>query len=131
MEAEIQALSLGLDYKFLIKDLIEEIIGRTLQLEAMIESNIIFNVVSKDGQTAERRLKIDIIAHIQSYHLGELDGISSLQGTENHADSRTKPTVTTNSPMFRIMNSRSVESNRRFDCPEMLCERQQTGSLVV
>lgn len=38
MEAEIQYLVLGFDYIIIIKDLIEEIVGSTLQLEAMMDS---------------------------------------------------------------------------------------------
>lgn len=45
MAAEIQALVLGFDYAFLVKDLVEEILGRKMRIEAMIDSETVFNVV--------------------------------------------------------------------------------------
>lgn len=36
MAAEIQALVLGFDFAFLLKELVEEIIGHYLRLESMI-----------------------------------------------------------------------------------------------
>lgn len=57
MTAEVQALVLGFDYAFLAKFLSEEIIGRTLELETMMNSRTMFDVVSKDGATTKHRLQ--------------------------------------------------------------------------
>ena len=105
MAAEIQALVLGFDYAYVIQHLVEEIIGRTIKLEAMIDSKTVFNVVAKDGQTAEKRLQIDVLALRQSYDLGELDRIAWIPGHENPADSLTKPVLTKKTPMFAMMES--------------------------
>ena len=103
MAAEIQALVLGFDFAFLIKDLVDEILGTDMRIEALIDSKTVFNVVAKDGKTAERILQIDILAHRQSYDIGELDRIAWIPGNTNPADSFTKTILSTTSPLFHIM----------------------------
>lgn len=46
MVAEIQALVLGFDFSFLFKNLVEEILDRKLNLEEIIYSKTVFNVLS-------------------------------------------------------------------------------------
>lgn len=70
MESEIQALVLGFDFAYLFKDRIEEILGRSIRLESMVDSETVFNVVAKVGQTAERRLQLDVLALLPSYDKG-------------------------------------------------------------
>lgn len=55
MAAEVQELVLGFDFAFLVKDLIEEILGHKIRLEVMIDRRTVFNVVAKDGQTSGKR----------------------------------------------------------------------------
>lgn len=61
MATEIQDLGLGFDYAFLVKNFIEELLGRKILQEAMLDSKNVFNVVAKDGKTADRRLQIDFL----------------------------------------------------------------------
>lgn len=103
MAAEIQALVLGFDYAFVVKDLIEEILGHHISLDALIDSRTVFNVIAKDAQTAERRLQIDVLALRQSYDAGELERIGWIPGDKNPADSLTKPVLNIRSPLFSIM----------------------------
>ena len=105
MAAELHALVLGFDYAFLVKDLVEEILGRKIVVEAMVDNKSVFNVIAKDGKTAERRLQIYVLALRQSYDLGELERIAWIPGTDNPADSLTKPVLSTSSPLFNIMCS--------------------------
>lgn len=62
MEVEFQALMLGFDYAYMVKDFLEEIKCRFMTIEAMIGSKTVLNYISKDGKTTEPRLKIDIAA---------------------------------------------------------------------
>lgn len=103
MAAELQALTLGFDYVFFVKDFIDEILGVKMIIEAMIDSKHVFNVVEKDCKTAERRLQIDILALRKSYDLEELDRIAWIPASSNPADSLNKPVLTTKSPLFNIM----------------------------
>lgn len=75
MAAEIQALTLGFDYAFVVRNLVEEIFGRNISMDFLIDSKTVFNVISKDKQTTELRLQIDVLALRRSYDLGELDRV--------------------------------------------------------
>lgn len=109
LAAEIQALVLGFDSAFLVKDLVEELLGRTIKLEALIDSKTVFNVIAKDGKTSEKRLQIDVLALRQSYDLGELDRIAWIPGKRNPADSLTKPVLTTSSPLYQVMKTNKLD----------------------
>ena len=109
MTAEVQALILGFDYAFMIKTLVEEILGTELVIEAMIDSRTVFNVVAKKAKTTERRLQIDIFALRQSYDTGELNRIAWIPGQSNPADPLTKPALSKSSPLFKIMTTNKFE----------------------
>lgn len=106
MAAEIQALVLGFDYAYVVKDLIEEILGRTIMLDAMVDSKTVFDVIAKDAKTTERRLQIDVIALRQSYDMGELNRLAWIPGIMNASDPLTKDYVLKrNTPLYIIMAS--------------------------
>lgn len=105
MAAELHALTLGFDYAFVIKDLLEDILGRKIKIEALIDSKTVFNVITKEGSTTERRLQIDILALRQSYDIGELHRIGWIPGPTNPADSLTKEVLNTTSPLFLLMTT--------------------------
>lgn len=62
MDAEVQALVLGFDYSYVVKDLIEELMGRKLRLEALVDRKTLYTVIAKDATTAQRRFHIDVLA---------------------------------------------------------------------
>lgn len=105
LAAEMHGLTLGFDYAFVIKTMLEEIIGRTVQVEALIDSKTLFNVIAKDASTAERRLQIDALALRESYSIGELSRIGWLPGTRNPTNGLTKCILSQNSPLYRLMIS--------------------------
>lgn len=53
MAAEVHALVLGFNIAFLPRDLAEELLGRPVQLEAILDSKTGFDVIARDGMTAE------------------------------------------------------------------------------
>lgn len=53
-----------------MQELFQDMMGRKLSLDAMTDSKTVFNVVSKDGHTAERRLQIDVFLLRQSHDTG-------------------------------------------------------------
>lgn len=71
-EADIQVLVLGFDFPFLVNDLVEEIIGKKIRLEAIIGSKTIFNLVAKHCRMEKHRLQIAVFARRQSNEIGEL-----------------------------------------------------------
>ena len=103
MEAKIQAVILGFDYAYIIKNQVEEILGRSMSIEAMIDSKTVFNVVAKEGKITEKRLQIDILALRQSYDGGELKHIAWIPGDINPEDPLTKPNFNTKTTLYTIM----------------------------
>lgn len=65
----MQALFHGFNFAYLVIDLVSELLGSTIQLEAMIDSRKVFNVIAKDGQPTECCLQIDVVALHQSYEV--------------------------------------------------------------
>lgn len=61
MAAKVHELFRGFDFHILIKDLAQEILGRDVKLESLVDSITLFNDISKDGSTAERRLRMDVM----------------------------------------------------------------------
>lgn len=78
---ELFALVHGFDFAFVMSQLVEDITGLALTLEAIIDSNSVFDVLAKDSATAEKRLQIDIFALRESYSKGELDKIDGNRRT--------------------------------------------------
>ena len=109
MAAEIQALILGFDYAYLIKDQLDEILGRDVKIEAVVDSKTTFNVVAKEGKTTERRLQIDIMTLRQSYDNGELSRINWVPGPMNPSDPLTMPTLNKSNALYKIMVENRLE----------------------
>lgn len=61
MVAETQALVLGFNYVSLLKDMVEKMLGRRLRLEELIDSDKVFSVISKEGKTAEKNMRIYVL----------------------------------------------------------------------
>lgn len=69
----------------------------------MAYSRALFDVITRDAMTAEKRLKIDVLALGESYDKKELCRIAWIPVTSNPADQPTKPTFSKSSPLFEIM----------------------------
>ena len=70
MAAKVHALVLGFDYAYVIREAVEEPLGRRVEIEAYVDSRTLFNVIAKDSPTAERRFQIDVLALRESYQKG-------------------------------------------------------------
>lgn len=75
-EAELHALVLRFYFSFLIKDLVKEILGSKLRMEAMIYNKTVFIDGHKDWKTAKNRIQIAILSW-QIFDIGELDSTES------------------------------------------------------
>lgn len=60
MESETQGLVLGFDFSYGIRDMLVEIIGKEMVLEAFVEISAVFDFLAKYGKKTERRLQICI-----------------------------------------------------------------------
>lgn len=90
LPAEMNALVLGFEYSFIVRDLLESVIGRTLKLESLVDSKTLFDIISKNGATSESRLQIDVLSLRQSHYNGDLNKIGWIPRSFNMADSLTK-----------------------------------------
>lgn len=109
MESEIHALVLGFDYAYIIKDMVRDITGMNMPIEAIVDSRTVFDVIEKDGLTTERRLQIDICALRESYSRGELARISWIPGHVNPSDVLTKISTKMSTLLLKLMMESRIE----------------------
>lgn len=57
LAAELHALVLGFHASFVIREMLQEITGRTINIEEFVDSKTIFDVVAKDGGLMENAFK--------------------------------------------------------------------------
>lgn len=105
MASEVHALIHAVDIGMIVRDALNELLNRNVEMEAFVDSRTLFNVVTKNSNTAERRLQIDIFALRESYKNGELKRIGWIKGNENPADVLTKELLSDASPMSLLMKS--------------------------
>lgn len=60
METYIHALSVGFDFTFVIKEIITEVIGQELSGKELVDSKIVFDIITKEGNTTERITVLDV-----------------------------------------------------------------------
>lgn len=90
MAAELLALVLGFDNAYIIRELVLELTGRRLVIDAVIDSITVFDVIAKRSQTTEKRLQIDVLSLRENHDRGDLDNFGWLPGHLNAADPLTK-----------------------------------------
>lgn len=63
---------------------------RSISMESLVESNTLFNVISKDASKTQLRLQIEILELSEFYAAEELSRIGWFHGKTNPADALTK-----------------------------------------
>lgn len=58
--AELFALVLGFNKAYFVRDLVEELTGRLMSIDALIDSKKVFDVIANACRHREKRLQIDI-----------------------------------------------------------------------
>lgn len=76
IEEYFQAIVHVFHHAYFVRDLVTELLGRTIHMEYMIYSRTVFNVVSKDRQITGKRLQIGILALMQNYGIVDFSRIS-------------------------------------------------------
>lgn len=84
--------------------------ARSVQVEALVDSKTLFDVIAKHGSTTEKRLQIDVFALRQSYTTGELNTVCWIPGSTNPADSLTKHVLSESSPLFELMMTNELKT---------------------
>lgn len=109
MAAELFALVLGFDNAYIVRDLVDEFIGRRMFIGAIIDSKTVFDIIAKRSQTTLKRLQIDVLSLRENYDSGDLDNLGWLPGHLNAADSLTEYKLSLISPLYIIMATNRFE----------------------
>nr|AHF58602.1 polyprotein [Chondrus crispus] len=112
LAGEIMGFSFAFDAAFIIKHDLEEITTRTFPLKMMTDSRALFDMVTRNSYSTERRLMIDMAAIRQSYQRREIDGIAHIPGPTNPADAMTK--VGQNGVLANLMQGRLTMEPRQW-----------------
>lgn len=112
LAAEVHGLVLGFDYAFVLWEMLTELLDRDVKIEALVDSNTLFDVISKDASTTERRLQIDVLGLRVSHENEELFTIGWIAGKVNPAEGLTKTVLMTGSPLFEVMKTNRLDVRR-------------------
>ena len=108
MAAEKHALFSGFDNSYMVQDIVSEILGRKIEIDAYGDSRTVFNVVAKHSNTLEKRLQIDVNALRQSHSNGELRYLAWIPGFQNPEDGLTKGLLGKKHPLWKAMTSNCI-----------------------
>lgn len=90
MAAKIHGLIYGFDSSIYIQTLLQELTVFNFEIHGVVDSKTLFNVVTKDGSTLEKRLQIDVWPIKESFSRGQLKQLSRVPISMNIADALTK-----------------------------------------
>ena len=110
MAAEVHGLVYGFDSAFIEKNIIEELLGTSIPMDVYVDSKTLFNIVAKDGNTAEKRLKIDMWAIRESYDKKEIRNIYWIASSMNLADQLTKPILLNDTALWNVMKTNKINT---------------------
>jgi hypothetical protein len=109
LAAEVLGLVYGWDQAFVVQHTIQEVLGRTVPVDAYVDSRTTFDCVAKNAVTLEKRLAIDVSALRQSHSLGELSRIGWVPGIHNPADGLTRSAILKQDhPLIDLMVSNTL-----------------------
>lgn len=105
---EVHALVLVFVQAFFARHLIPEILGRDIEIHAVVDKNTVFDIIAKDGQTNERRHQINICALKESYGIQELKTLAWMEGDCNPAYDLTKQQASRKNPLGQLMRTNRI-----------------------
>jgi hypothetical protein len=109
MAAELHGLVLGFDNAFSVREMVSEILGRKIPIDAYVDSKTVFDTVTKLGATLEKRLQIDVAALQESHLKGELRSLHWIPSAENCADALTKEPYQRQSALLLLMSTNTLQ----------------------
>lgn len=90
MGAEVLAFPDGFDYAYMLRYDLQRILGRTVPLAMLTDSESLFKTILKSTTTTEKRLMIDMQAAREAYGKKEISDVEWIRSEENSADKLTK-----------------------------------------
>ena len=85
------AFAEAFDAAFILKTDLQEVLYQPVPLDMLTDSKSLFDVITKNSSTTEKRLMIDIASARESYGRLEISNIGLVRSEHNIADAMTKP----------------------------------------
>ena len=108
LAVELLALVHGFDQAYVVQDMLRQITGKTIDIDAFIDSQTLFNLVAKHSNPLERRLLIDVNALRQSHRKGELRNVAWIPTGQNVADGLTKRLIGRTHSLWKLLTENIV-----------------------
>lgn len=108
MAADLHGLLLCFVNSIYIQEMVNCIMGRQMDIDAMIASQSIFNVISRLCSTTEKRLTIDVFAWHEAHRIGELFSLFRIRSSENVPHPLTKSPFQVTNALRLLMKSNTV-----------------------
>ena len=136
LASELHGLIHGFDQANIVQNILQEILDCSIPIDVHIDSRTLFNVVSRYGETKEKRLQIDASSLRQSYDSGEIRNIFWISGHQNYADALTKSLIRPNHCLWRLMHNNKLEItphgwNKQTSNPHHTTKRMERKGVSV
>lgn len=115
LTAEALSFVAGLDFAYMLKADLQEMLGMSIPMKILTDSEPLFNIITRERITTEKRLMLDLAAARESYRRREIDNIGLISSEHNIADALTKIQRCANSALWQFMcTDRIRHPVRRF-----------------
>ena len=123
--AEMLAFADAFDLSFLLKRDLEDILGKKLPLKMLTDSKCLFDIITKQSETTEKRLEIDVKAVREGYNAFEISDIGFIRSANNPADALTK--VRGNDSLLKLLETNKCD----FDVDKWVVRKKENSSEKV
>jgi hypothetical protein len=108
LTAEALAFVAGVDFALLLKADLQELLGKAVPMLVLTDSEPLFNIITRERLTTEKRLMIDLAAIRESYRNLEISNIGLIASEFNIADALTKTHRAGNSALWHFMCTNNI-----------------------
>lgn len=129
MAAEIHGLLHGYDQAVCIQHLLNQLLGFNFEIHVLIDSKTLFNVVTKEGPTLEKRLQINVWEIRESFSNGKLKTLSWIPSHANIADALTKQYAPNDHALIDLMKTNTLDIEQIGWARKDIISKQKSGSV--
>jgi hypothetical protein len=106
MAAEALAFADAFDHAFILKHDLQRILGREVSLLMLTDSKMLFDVITGNKYTTEKRLMADIASIREAYNDRTISNAALFRSEHNAADAMTK--IAQNAALQEILHTHRV-----------------------
>lgn len=107
MGGEAYAMANGMDFTLTLRHDLESMLGNSLAVKMFTDSHCLFDVITKNTITTEKRLMIDIKSVREAYERMEVSDVAWIESKANPADPLTK--LTSSPVLDKILDDGIIE----------------------